>query len=145
MFLVELKVGEVIKSKVIKIIKSGIIMDIGGGKTGFVHISEISDKYINLPSDVVKLNDVVNVKIIQIEDEKIRLSIKQVVNNRVNKPSEKSISRQKEFNKKSDLEQFKNKEEKFEYMMKNFKAISEQKLSDLKKHMNNKHKRANNR
>ena len=135
----EFKIGDILKGKIVKLIKIGAFVDIGKNKTGFVHISELSDKYIKIPSDVVKINDIVNVKIIKIEDEKIGLSIKQVTEKQV--PKNKSVFNKQTFdNKKTN----KNKEEEFEDMMKKFKATSEQKLSDLKKYMNNKQRRSKN-
>lgn len=149
----ELKIGDILKGKIVKLIKIGVFVDIGEGKTGFVHISELSDKYINLPSDVAQVNDVVDVKVIKIENDKIGLSIKQVFNkqdsgakfferrasgNKSNNSSKNKVN-------KSSQKQFKNKEEEFEDMMKKFKTTSEQKLSDLKKYMSNKQRRSKNR
>ncbi|MBP0979082.1 MAG: S1 RNA-binding domain-containing protein [Oscillospiraceae bacterium] len=144
----EFKIGDLIKGRVIKLIKIGVFVDIGGGKTGFVHISELSNKYIKMPSDVVKVGDIIEVKIIKIEDEKIGLSIKQVLNKK--DPESRNIDQQENKNKinkinKSSQKQFKNKEEQFEDMMKKFKTTSEQKLSDLKKHLNNKQRRSKNK
>ena len=45
--------------------------------TGLVHISEITNKFIKSPKEVVKYGDVVKVKVLAVEDGKIRLSMKQ--------------------------------------------------------------------
>ena len=53
-------------------------MDIGVKHDGLVHISEMSDKYIKNPSDVVSVGDIVKVKVINIDKErqKVALSMK---------------------------------------------------------------------
>lgn len=54
-------------------------MDIGVKQDGLVHISEIADKYISNPADVLSLNQHVSVKIVQVDKvrKRIGLSIKQ--------------------------------------------------------------------
>ena len=47
--------------------------------TGLVHISEISNKFLKSPKEVVKYGDRVKVKILSVEDGKIRLSMKQAM------------------------------------------------------------------
>ena len=53
-------------------------MDIGVKHDGLVHISEMSDKYIKNPSEVVSVGDIVKVKVINIDKErqKVALSMK---------------------------------------------------------------------
>lgn len=119
-----LKIGDIVEGKVTKLIKIGAFVDIDNGKTGFIHISELSHNFINLPSDILNLNDIIKVKIINITDDKISLSIKQL-------------------SCKSDCS--KNKESSFEDMMKKFKNSSDQKLSDLKKYLDNKRGKSKNK
>ena len=123
------KIGDILNGKVIKLIKIGAFVEIGEEKTGFVHISEITHSFINFPSDVLRVGDLVDAKVISVDDGKIKLSIKQVNDKKNNKN-------------KQDLKDFGARREAktndFEDMMKKFKTSSEQKLSDLKKHINNK-------
>jgi len=55
-------------------------MDLGGGKDGMIHVSELKDGFVKNVEDVVKLGDFVRAKIISVEEGggKIRLSIKQL-------------------------------------------------------------------
>lgn len=71
-------VGSVIAGIVTGITKFGAFVDIGEGKTGLVHISEVADAYVKDVNDYLKVKDKVEVKIINIEDNgKIGLSIRQ--------------------------------------------------------------------
>ncbi|MBE3584299.1 MAG: S1 RNA-binding domain-containing protein [Limnochordaceae bacterium] len=72
-----LEVGSVVEGKVTGITNFGAFVELEGGKTGLVHISEIADAYVRDIKDYVKENDIVKVKIINIHDGKIGLSIRQ--------------------------------------------------------------------
>ena len=58
----------------------GCFVDIGVHQDGLVHLSELSNKFIKHPLDVVKVNQIVTVKVISVDVNKKRigLSIKQV-------------------------------------------------------------------
>ena len=53
-------------------------MDIGVKHDGLVHISELSDKFVKNPSDIVSIGDIVKVKVIGIDNErqKVKLSMR---------------------------------------------------------------------
>ena len=71
--------GAVIEGTVVDVVKFGAFVKLAGGKTGLVHISQISDKYVQEISDHVALGAKVLVKIISIDEKKrIQLSIKAV-------------------------------------------------------------------
>lgn len=74
----DLEVGMELKGTVRNVVDFGAFVDIGIKNDGLVHISEISDKYIKHPSEVVKVSDIVNVKIINIDKDrhKVGLSMK---------------------------------------------------------------------
>ena len=74
----DLKEGMVLSGTVRNVIDFGAFVDIGVKHDGLVHISEMSDKYIKNPSDVVSVGDVVKVKVIKIDRErqKVALSMK---------------------------------------------------------------------
>jgi len=75
----EFKVGETIEGSVIKILDVGAIVDLGGGKDGMVHVSELKNGYVKSASDVLKVGDFVRAKVIRVgEDGRIGLSIKQL-------------------------------------------------------------------
>lgn len=75
----DLKEGMILKGTVRNIMDFGCFVDIGVHVDGLVHISELSNKYIKHPLDVVSVNQIVKVKVISVDVNKKRigLSIKQ--------------------------------------------------------------------
>lgn len=72
------EVGSIVEGKVTSVMPFGAFVDLSGRKSGLVHISEISSRYVKDINEVVKKGDTVKVKIIKIDDDgKISLSIKQ--------------------------------------------------------------------
>lgn len=74
----DLKEGMVLTGTVRNVIDFGAFVDIGVKHDGLVHISEMSDKFIKNPSEIVSVGDVVKVKVIKIdmERQKVGLSMK---------------------------------------------------------------------
>ena len=73
----QLAIGDILEGKVTGITKFGAFVELGEGKTGMVHISEVSTDYVEDISQYLKKDQVVKVKVINITDEgKISLSIK---------------------------------------------------------------------
>ena len=67
----------VIEGKVTGILKFGAFVDLGEGKSGMVHISEISNSYVDDINKFLKVGQTVKVRVLSIaEDGKIALSIK---------------------------------------------------------------------
>lgn len=64
----ELKVGQVFQGKVTKILDFGAIVELFPERDGLLHISKISDKRIKRVEDVLKIGDIIPVKIIEIDD-----------------------------------------------------------------------------
>ena len=75
----DLEIGMVVPGIVTNLTNFGAFVDIGVKQDGLVHISEIADKYISNPADVLSLNQYVSVKIVQVDKvrKRIGLSIKQ--------------------------------------------------------------------
>ena len=71
----DLKPDMVLKGTVRNVIDFGAFIDIGVHQDGLVHISQICDRYIKHPSEVLKVGDVVDVKIISVDPEKNRISL----------------------------------------------------------------------
>ena len=71
----DLKEGMELKGTVRNVIDFGAFVDIGVHQDGLVHISQICDKYIKHPSEVLKVGDVVNVKILSVDAKKNRISL----------------------------------------------------------------------
>ena len=74
----DLKEGMILTGTVRNVIDFGAFVDIGVKHDGLVHISEMSDKFIKNPSDVVSVGDIVKVKVIKIDKDrqKVGLSMK---------------------------------------------------------------------
>lgn len=78
-FLDDLQIGDVKDGKISSIVSFGAFVDIGG-MDGLVHVSELSWRHVENPNEVVKVGDTVTVKVLEIDNDKerISLSIKQV-------------------------------------------------------------------
>lgn len=72
-----LQVGLVTEGKVESLQAYGAFVDLGNGLSGLVHISQICEKRIKKPSEVLAVGDKVKVKVIAIKDGKISLSMKE--------------------------------------------------------------------
>ncbi len=73
----QVEIGEILEGKVTGITKFGAFVELEEGKTGMVHISEVSNSYVEDINQFLKEGDVVKVKVINITEEgKISLSIK---------------------------------------------------------------------
>ncbi len=138
----QLTVGEIVEGKVTAVKDYGVFIDLGEGKTGMVHISEVAQTYVSQIRDFVNENDQVKVKIIGISDDgKINLSIKKAQEpkereKRPSRPERKSYAPKTPpaapdgsyvwTAKKSEAVSF-------EDMMSKFKQTSDEKFSDLKR------------
>lgn len=71
----DLKEGMELKGTVRNVIDFGAFVDIGVHQDGLVHISQICNKYIKHPGEVLKVGDVVNVKILSVDPDKNRISL----------------------------------------------------------------------
>ena len=71
----DLKEGMVLTGTVRNVIDFGAFVDIGVKHDGLVHISEMSEKFIKNPSDIVSVGDVVKVKVIKIDKERQKVGL----------------------------------------------------------------------
>ena len=73
----EVEVGEVYTGEVVRIMNFGAFVSLPGGKDGLIHISKLAKERVKSVEDVVKLGDVVTVKVVEIDDKgRINLSRK---------------------------------------------------------------------
>ena len=74
----DLQEGQILTGTVRNVIDFGAFVDIGVKHDGLVHISEMSEKYVKNPSEIVSVGDIVKVKVIAIdmERQKVKLSMK---------------------------------------------------------------------
>lgn len=127
----QLAVGEIVEGKITGIASFGVFVDLGCGKTGMVHISEIAQTFVSEIRDFVKENDVVKMKVLSIgEDGKISLSIKRAMEPKSSAPKQnRSTSRPGDY----VWAPQKNENASFEEMLLKFKQTSEEIFSDLKR------------
>lgn len=72
-----LQKGFVTEGVIERIEPYGCFVNIGGGLSGLVHISQICNKFLKSPNEVVKLGQQVKVKVLDVSEGKIRLSMKE--------------------------------------------------------------------
>ena len=72
-------VGSVMTGTVETLQNYGAFIDLGNGLSGLVHVSQISDKRIKTPADVLEVGQSVDVKVIGVKDGKISLSMKALI------------------------------------------------------------------
>lgn len=135
----QVKVGDILEGKITGIKDYGVFVDIGEGKSGMVHISEVSRTYVNDINEHVKLGEVVKLKVISIADDgKIALSIKRALEpERGRDGDNRRRERRPHTQAKPDGSYTwmpkKNEPASFEEMMNRFKQTSDEKFSDLKR------------
>lgn len=72
----EFEIGEIVEGPISRILEFGAIVDLGGGRDGMVHVSELKNGFVKNVTDVVKEGQVVKAKIIKVDNGKIGLSMK---------------------------------------------------------------------
>lgn len=71
----DLQPGMILKGTVRNVIDFGAFVDIGVHQDGLVHISQLSDKYIKHPMEVVHVGDIVEVKVLSVDSVKKRIAL----------------------------------------------------------------------
>jgi uncharacterized protein len=100
----DVQVGIVVPGVVTNITRFGAFVDIGVKQDGLVHVSEIAHQYITDPNEVLKLNDKVMVKVLEVDipRKRIALSIKQTQEAPTKKPAFTANKPQGNFKKKEE-------------------------------------------
>ncbi len=123
----QLEVGAILEGKITGVKKFGAFVALPGGKTGMVHISEVSNSFIEDLSTVLSEGQEVKVKVLNIaEDGKIALSIKRTLPKP--KPTRADPGRVWQPRQSAPQQNMS-----FEDMMSQFKSRSEEKISDLRR------------
>ncbi len=88
-----LHVGETYRGTVTRIEKFGAFVDIGAERPGMVHVSEMADGYVQSPDEVVRVGDVIEVRVIKLNRKKrqIDLSMKEEVSENVVMEAEEEL------------------------------------------------------
>ena len=154
----QLEIGKIYEGKVTGITKFGAFVDLGEGKTGMVHISEVAPTYVKEITDHITQGQTVKVKVLNIaEDGKISLSVKQAMDTppQAQRPARpfrpqgggqqrsggaprSGGSRPQQPRDFSQAPQETSGSKEFEDMLSRFMARSEDKMSDLKKTVDSK-------
>lgn len=131
-----IEIGSKLQGKVTGITNFGAFVELPGGSTGLVHISEVADNYVKDINEHLKVGDEVTVKVINEKDGKIGLSIKKAID-RPDRPERSERPRNQERSRQPRANDFRNKES-FEQKMNRFLKDSEDRLSSLKRHTESK-------
>ena len=89
LMLAEPELGKVYEGKIMKIADFGAFVEIIPGIQGLMHVSQVDNKFVKNLEDIIKVGDVVKVKIIKLEGDKISLSRKVLLENKDEKKEEK--------------------------------------------------------
>lgn len=136
----QVEVGAILEGKITGITKFGAFVDLGDGKTGMVHISEVASTYVKEIRDHIQEGQTVKVKVLTVaEDGKISLSIKKATPPAPRAPRQPAVSpgRPGDFEWKPTRGNAAGGD--FEDMMSKFKQTSDEKISDLKRSLDSKH------
>ena len=71
----DLKPGMILTGTVRNVIDFGAFVDIGVHQDGLVHVSQLADRFVRHPSQVVSVGDVVKVKVLEVDEKKKRISL----------------------------------------------------------------------
>lgn len=83
------EVGSIVEGTVVKLLPYGVLVKLPNGETGLVHISEIDDSYVRDVNDFFRMNDLVAVKILGINEKgRLELSARQASPRRVEREGE---------------------------------------------------------
>ena len=75
MDIADLKPGMKLTGTVRNVVDFGAFVDIGVHQDGLVHISQLADRFVRDPSQVVKVGDVVDVTVLEVDERKKRISL----------------------------------------------------------------------
>ncbi len=71
----DLREGMILTGTVRNVVDFGAFVDIGVTQDGLVHVSELSDRYVKHPLDVVAVGDVVHVRVLGVDKRRNRISL----------------------------------------------------------------------
>ncbi|MEK4484049.1 S1 domain-containing RNA-binding protein [Psychrobacillus sp. FSL H8-0484] len=127
-----IEVGSKVQGKVTGITNFGAFVELPGGSTGLVHISEVADNYVKDINEHLKVGDVVEVKVMNVEaDGKIGLSIRKAKPQAERPERPERPQRPRNNNRPNDRDR--PGKENFEQKMARFLKDSEDRLSTLKR------------
>ena len=134
-----LEIGAIVEGKITGLTAFGAFVSLPDGKSGMVHISEVSNTFVKDIKEFLKEGQEVKVKVVSISEEgKISLSIKKAEEpSREERPRQNGRPNRNSDRPRANVWQGQQKQQKeamsFEDMMAQFKAVSDEKMSDLKR------------
>ena len=130
-FFMSIEVGSKVEGKVTGITNFGAFVELPGGSTGLVHISEVADNYVKDINDHLKVGDLVEVKVMNVEaDGKIGLSIRKA-KPQAERPERPQRPRNN--NRSNDRNNNRPQKEDFESKVARFLKDSDERLTTLKR------------
>ena len=103
----DLKEGMELTGTVRNVIDFGAFIDIGVHQDGLVHISQITNRYIKHPSEVLKVGEIVKVKVIAADKAKNRISLTMKLDEPIKKEQQKPEDRQKRDAREKEIKEYK--------------------------------------
>lgn len=137
----QIEEGAIVTGKVTGLTDFGAFVELEGGKTGMVHISEVASNYVKDIKEHLTLGQEIKVKVISVSAEgKISLSIKRLEEQpkeqrpqRFQKPRGERRSAPNVWNGQKNNTPADGEKQSFEDMMARFKQVSDEKMTDLKR------------
>ncbi len=135
----QLNIGDIVEGKITGIKEYGLFVDLGDGKSGMVHISEVACTYVSNIKEFVQEGQTVKMKVLNITEEgKISLSIKKAIESDKKAANEQRRKEHKSYQQPKPDSSYtwtpkKSEPASFEEMMNQFKASSDEKFLDLKR------------
>ncbi len=131
-----LEAGQIVEGKVSGITGFGAFIDLPGGETGLVHISEVARNYVKDINDHLKMNQTVKVKVLSLNEKgKISLSIKKAQDYQPRRQNVPFNGKPAEIDWNSGSNQS---DMSFEDMMASFKQSSDARMLDIKRNVESK-------
>ena len=123
-----MEAGSIVEGKVTRITNFGAFVELEEGKVGLIHISEVADVYVNDVRDFLSEGDTVQVKVLNIDGNKIALSLKQAKPKPPESDSQSFRPRRTDFRKPQ-----RQLSASFEDKLSKFLKDSDERLTDLKR------------
>lgn len=96
----DLEVGFVLEGVVTNVANFGAFVDIGVHQDGLVHISQLADRFVKDPNEVVKVGDIVRVKVLEVDKPRKRISLSCRLDEQPDTPKGKTVKKAKPQQKK---------------------------------------------
>ncbi len=133
-----LEIGAIVEGKITGLTAFGAFVSLPDGKSGMVHISEVSNSFVKDIKEVLKEGDEVKVKVLSITEEgKISLSIRKAEESPKESNQKRGPRPHRNDRPRANVWQGQQKSQKesmsFEEMMAQFKQASDEKMSDLRR------------